>query len=108
MVTSSKRTYATHGASHVCYSQSPCFHTKPLLTHASAGDPQILKVKSGSVSVGPLGPGVHTRYCLSPLSISGGYGFHSKCDFYWGFSLPLDVGYLLLVGYKILLSMAAQ
>ena len=52
MVTSSKRTYATHGASQVCYSQSPCSHTRPLLTHASAGDTQTLKVKSGSVSVG--------------------------------------------------------
>ena len=75
VVTSSKRTYATHGASQVCYSLSPWSDTSPLLTHAFAGDTQTLKVKSGSVSVGYLGPGVHTRFCLSPRSISGGYGF---------------------------------
>ena len=32
---------------------------RPLLTHASAGDTQTLKGRSGSVSVGPLGPGAH-------------------------------------------------
>ena len=34
---------------------------------------QTLKGMSGSVSVGSLGPGVH-KVCLSPPSISGGYG----------------------------------
>ena len=40
MVTSSKRAYATHCASQVCCSQSPCSHGRPLLTHASIGDTQ--------------------------------------------------------------------
>ena len=31
------------------------------------------KHRSGSVSVGSLGPGAH-KVCLSPLSVSGGYG----------------------------------
>ena len=70
MVTSSKRTYATHGASQVCYSQSPCSHTRPLLTHASAGAPQTVKVMSVSVSYGvllfSLHPGAHK--VLSVLS----------------------------------------
>ena len=34
---------------------------------------KMLKYSSVSVSVGPLGPGVH-KVCLSPLSISGGNG----------------------------------
>ena len=42
--------------------QSPCPCGSPLLTSTSTGDTQI----SVSVSVGPLGPGVH-RVCLSPL-----------------------------------------
>ena len=41
------------------------------VTHASSGDTQTLKGRSGSVSVGS--PGAH-QVCLSPLSISGGYG----------------------------------
>ena len=41
---------------------------------------------------------VHTRFCLSPLSISAGLGFDSKCDYALlhliGASLlPFDVGY---------------
>ena len=34
---------------------------------------ETLKDSSASVSVGSLGPGVH-KVCLSPLSLSGGYG----------------------------------
>ena len=38
--------------------QSPCPCGRPLLTHTSAGDnTQTLKDRSGSVSVGSLGPG---------------------------------------------------
>ena len=73
MTTSSKKTYATHSASQVCCSQSHCPHSRPLLTHASAGDTQSLKSRSVSVSVGSLGPIAHKT------------------------SLPLDVGYLLEV-----------
>ena len=41
----------------VCCTQSPC--CSPLLTQTSAGDTQTLKGRSGSVSVGSLGPGAH-------------------------------------------------
>ena len=57
MVNSSKKAYATHCVTQVCCTQSPCPCGKPLVTHASAGDTQTLKGRSGSVSVGS--PGVH-------------------------------------------------
>ena len=57
MATSSKRAYATCWEVRVCYSQSPCPHKSPLLTSASTRDIQILKGRSGSVSVGTMGPG---------------------------------------------------
>ena len=57
----------------VCCSQSPCPHGRPLLTHASTGNTQILKGRSGSVSVG-LWVLVHARFSLNPLSVSGRYG----------------------------------
>ena len=44
-------------ASQVFCSQSPCPHSRPLLTHASTGDTQTLKDMSGSVSCGV--PGAH-------------------------------------------------
>ena len=40
----------------------------------------MLKHSSVSVSVGSLGPGMH-KVCVSPLSISDGYGVDSKCYF---------------------------
>ena len=48
---------------------------------------------------------VRTRFCLSPLSISAGLGFDSKCDYallhlVWGVLFcPLMCGILLLVGH---------
>ena len=66
MTTSSKKTYATHRASQVCCSQSHCPHSRPLLTHASAGDTQSLKSRSVSVSVGSLGPGVQDQVLFEP------------------------------------------
>ena len=57
--TSSKRTYATCCVTQVYCTQTPCSCGRPLLTHASAGDTQILQDRSGSVSVGSLGPGAH-------------------------------------------------
>ena len=45
--------------SRVCLSQSPGPHGRPLLTHASTGDAQTLKGRSGSVSVGLLVLGAH-------------------------------------------------
>ena len=59
MVTSSKRAYATYCMTKVCCSQSPCPWSRPLLTHASAGDTQTLKGRSDSDSVGSVVPGVH-------------------------------------------------
>ena len=41
----------------VCCTQSPCPCGSPQLTHASIGDTQTLKVRSGLVSVGS--PGAH-------------------------------------------------
>ena len=91
MATSSKRTYITWHGSQVCCSQSPCPHSRPLLTHASAGDTQALKGRSGSVSCGV--PGAH-RFSLSSLSVSEGMGsilntilpLLLSC---WGFSFVL-------------------
>ena len=55
---------------HVCCTQSPRPCGSPLLTCTSK---EMLRHSSISVSVGSLGPGAH-KLCLSPLSISGGYG----------------------------------
>ena len=38
MLSSCKRAYATCWVTQVCCSQSPCPHSRPLLTHASTGD----------------------------------------------------------------------
>ena len=69
LATSSQRTYATHGASQGCCSQSPSPCGRPLLTHASAGDTQALTGRSGSASCGSLllslGPGMH-RVLFAP------------------------------------------
>ena len=54
----------------VCCTQSPCPCGSPLLTCTSSGDTQTQFCLS---RCGPLGPGAH-KVCLSPLSISGGYG----------------------------------
>ena len=105
MVTCSKRAYATHSTSQVCY--------RPLLTHASSGSLKHSKVCLAQSFVGSLGPGAH-KVSLSPLRVSD-LGFNSKCDFVPStvflvllFSLPLDMGFLFLVGSNILLSMAVQ
>ena len=58
----------------VCCTQSPYPSFRPLsmgmMMHTSAGDPQTLKAHL-SQSLWCLV--VHTRFCLSPLIISGGY-----------------------------------
>ena len=74
MVPSSKRTSATCHTTQVCCSQIPCPRGRSLLTCASAGDTQTLKGRSGSVSVGSLGPGAHKVFCLRPPNTSGEYG----------------------------------
>ena len=67
MVTSSKRAYAKPRST---ASRTPA----PVAGHCCPVPPQeTFKNSSGSVSVGSLGPGAH-EVCLSPPSISGGYG----------------------------------
>ena len=56
-----------------CCTQSPCPCGRPLLTHTSTRDTQALKDRSGSVSVGSLGPGTH-QVLFEPSSVSGGHG----------------------------------
>ena len=51
--------------------QSPCPCSSPLLTHTSTGNTQTQFCLSLR---GSLGPGAH-EVCLSPLRVSGGYGF---------------------------------
>ena len=67
MVTSSKRAY---GRPRSAAPRAPA----PAAAHCSPVPPQETpKHSSVSVSVGSLGPGAY-KVCLSPLSISGGYG----------------------------------
>ena len=71
MVTSSKQTYAKPTP------RAPV----PVADHCQPIPPQeMFKHSSVSVSVGSLGPGAQ-KVCLSPLSISAGMGFDSKCKF---------------------------
>ena len=65
--TSSKRAYAIPRSTAPRAPDPAGVHCRPI-------PPQnTLKHSSGSVSVGSLGPVAH-KVCLSPLSISGGYG----------------------------------
>ena len=67
MATSSKKTFA------IPRSAAPRAPA-PVVGHCWPVPPQETpKHSSVSVSVGSLGPGAH-KVCLSPLSISGGYG----------------------------------
>ena len=59
MATSSKSANATCYMSQICCIQSPCTHSKPVLTWASPGDAQTLKGRFNSVSVRFLGPSAH-------------------------------------------------
>ena len=115
MAASSKRTYATCHASQVCYSQSPHPCGRSLLTCASTGDTQTLTGRSGSVSCGghcsiPWVL-VYLRFCLHPPSISSGseiwfyIQLHPSYCLVWASPLPLDAGYLFLMGSNILLLM---
>ena len=52
MTNSTKRTFATCHASQDWWFQCRCLHNKPLLTHASTGDPQTLTGSLESVSCG--------------------------------------------------------
>ena len=99
-------------------SQSPCPRSRPLLTHACAGDTQTLKGRSGSVSCGchcsiPWVL-VYLRSCLHPPSISSEseiwfyIRLHPSYYLVGASPLPLDVEYLFLVGSNILLLMIVQ
>ena len=111
--TSSKRAYATRCVTQVCCIQTSCSCGRPLLTHASAGDTQTLKDRSGSVSVGSLGPGAH-KVLFKPsehlwqvwgLILNVILPLLLSC---WGFSFALGYGVSFLVGSNILLSMVVQ
>ena len=54
----------------VCCTQSPCPFSRPLLIRNSTEDTQTLAGLAQTL----WGPLVSTRFCLSPLSISGRYG----------------------------------
>ena len=74
LATSSQRAYATPRSA---APRAPA----PAAGHCQPAPPQeTLTLSSGSVSVGPLGPGAH-NVCLSPLSASGGKGFDLNHDF---------------------------
>ena len=83
---------------------SGLLHPEPLPLQQSTADPYLLRRHSNTVlsqSLQSLGPGVD-KVCVSPLSISGGYGvgFLRFCHCYHlasAFPLPLNVGYLLTV-----------
>ena len=77
----------------VCCTQSPYPSFRPLsmgmMMHTSAGDPQTFKAHLSQSLWGLL---VHTRFCLSPLIISGGY----RVWFYSRFFPPtILLGFLL-------------
>ena len=67
MATSSKRAYATPRPAAPRAPAPAAGHCGPVPLQ------ETLKHRSGSVSMGSLGPGAQ-KVCLSPLSVSGGYG----------------------------------
>ena len=113
MVTFSKWAYATCWVTQTCCSHSPCPYSRPLLTCFSAGDTQTLKGRSGSVSVGSLGPGVHTLLLMPSEHLWKVWDLilieiSPLLQSYWCCSFALDVEYHCLVGSNILLSMVDQ
>ena len=67
MVTSSKRAYAIPRSAALRAPAPVAGHYWPIPSQ------ETLKHSSSSVSMGSLGPGEH-KFCLSPLSVSGGLG----------------------------------
>ena len=87
----------------------PLPYSRPLLTHISAGDTETLKGRSGSVSVGS--PGVHKvlfEPCEHHWQIWGLILNRPSYSLSGASSLPLDVGYLFLIGSNILLLLIVQ
>ena len=78
MAISSKKFYATHGASQVCCSENPCPCGWPLMTRASTGDTEALNGRS-AVSVGSLGPSAH-KVLFEPSEGLVGMRFDSRHD----------------------------
>ena len=116
MATSSKRSSATRCVSQDCCCQRPCPSSRPVLTHASAGESQTLRqvwlsLLWGSCSF-PLGPGVPMVLFVLSKSLWQVWGlilmwlwlpYHLVVTF-----LSLDLGYLFLVDSNILLLMIVQ
>ena len=109
----SKKTYATCWMTQVCCSQSSCLHSRPLLTQAPAGDTQTFKSRSGSVSVGSLGTGVHkvlfepSKHLWKVWSLILNTISRLLLS-YWVISFALGHGGSFLVGSNILLSVVQQ
>ena len=105
----------SHHASQICCSKSPCPHGRPLLTHASTEDTQILKACLAQSLVGSLDSGLDVHKVLFDPSKHHwwvwGLILNSIFPSYYPVAaspLPLDEGYLFLVGSRITLSMAVQ
>ena len=97
----------------VCFTQSSCPCDSPLLTHTSAGDTPTLKGRSGSVSVGFLGPGAHNVLFESSECLWKVWGLILNAIFpllpsFLGFSFALGHGVSFLLGSNILMSMVVQ
>ena len=100
--------------SQVCCSQSPCPCNRSLLTCASTGrHSNTQRVVWHSLLWGPWVI-MHTKFCLSPLSIWQVWSLTlntispSPHNLVQASPLPLDVGYLFLVGSNILLLIILQ
>ena len=86
MVTSSKRTHATHCTIQVCCSQGPWPCGRSVLSHASTRDAQKLKGRSGSVSRGGVPAPFPGSFCAQSFvcalwAFLGHLRFYSKRDF---------------------------
>ena len=81
----------------------PC--SRPLLTRASAGDIHTLKGRSGSISVGPLGPGAHKAlfepsehlWCIWGLILNVISPLLPSC---WGFLFAFGYGVYVFGGVE--------
>ena len=87
----------------VCCTQSPCPYGRPLLTRTSVGDTQTLKGRRGSVSVGS--PDVHKVLFVPSEHLWQVWGLilnviSPLLPSCWASLLPLDVGYLFLMGIQ--------
>ena len=113
VATSFKVTYATHWDSQECWHQSPYPHGRPLLTHPSAGDTNTQRQVWLSLLwmslLCSLDSGAKVLFALSEhLQRIWSLILNVLCPSYClvaASPLPLEVGYLFLVGFNILLLM---